>query len=197
VLFNIAADLTHMQVEVDIDESDIAGISPGQLVMFEVEAYPNQTFTGVVSSVRLQPVTEQATTATAAGPSAATPATSVATVIAYATMVDVPNPDERLRPGMTATVTLAGARRDRAVRIPSTALSFRPPPDVLAAIGQAPPPAAAASAADATLRQVWRFDGAQFTPSSVRVGLADDRWTELVSGSVRAGDSLVTSATIQ
>src|SRR5262249_31487862 len=114
-----------------------------------------------------------------------------------ATMVDVPNPDERLRPGMTATVTLAGARRDHAVRLPSTALSFRPPPDVLAAIGQAPPPAAATSAADATQRQVWRFDGAQFTPSSVRVGLADDRWTELVSGPVREGDSLVTSANVR
>jgi multidrug efflux pump subunit AcrA (membrane-fusion protein) len=109
-------------------------------------------------------------------------------------IVDAPNPDECLRPGMTATVVVAGARREHAVRIPSSALSFRPPPDVLAAIDQLLP-IVAGNRDDTTMRQVWRFDGAQFTPFAVRVGIADGVWTELVT--VRAGDALVTSASVQ
>ena len=195
ILFSIATDLRHIQIEVDIDESDIAGVVPGEEVSFQVESYPNDVFSGMVTSVRVQPVAEQTTTATTVGAATSTPpqATTIASVISYATIVDVPNPDERLRPGMTATVSLAGARRDRVIRIPSSALSFRPPPDVVEAMGERLPDSAA-NGADASRRQVWRFDGTMFTPVSVRVGLADDRWTELVEGPVRAGDALVTNA---
>jgi HlyD family secretion protein len=195
VLFNVAADLRRMQIEVDIDESDIAGIGPGEEVSFQVESYPNDSFSGTVSSVRLQPVAEQTVTATTVGTASSTPAsmTTVASVISYAAIVDVPNPDQKLRPGMTATVTLAGVRRDDAVRIPSGALSFRPPADVLDAIGErvAPSPA---DAADFTHRRVWAYDGIQFVPIDVQVGLADERWTEMVAGSVRVGEALVTNA---
>jgi HlyD family secretion protein len=190
VLFNIATDLRRMQLEVDIDESDIAGIDPGEEVSFEVESYPGDVFSGTVTSVRLQPVAEQTVTATTVGTASTTPAatTTVASVISYATMVDVPNPDEKLRPGMTATVMLRGARRDHAVRIPTSALSFRPPAELIGAkVG--------GDAADASRRVVWEYDGRRFIPEEVHVGLADDRWTEMVDGVLHAGDALVVNAT--
>lgn len=188
VLFSIAADLRHIQVEVDIDESDIAGIGPGEDASFEVEAYPNEVFSGTVSTVRLQPVAEQTTTATTVGTATSTPATTstIASVISYATIVDVPNPDEKLRPGMTATVTLRGAHRDHAVRIPTIALSFRPPADLVGAN-------VAADRADVSRRVVWEYDGRRFIPEEVHVGLADDQWTEMIDGVLHAGDALVTN----
>ncbi len=186
VLFRIAADLRHMQVQVDIDESDIGGVTPGESATFEVETYPNQTFRGTVTQVRLQPVAEQTTPATtvATSTSAAT-TTQVATVVSYTAIIAVDNPDERLRPGMTAEVAVSGARRSQAIRIPNNALAFRPPNDVLKVIGGESRP-----------RDVWRYDGKHFTPVAVHVGLADDQWTEVVSGQIKDGDALATAATV-
>src|SRR5438270_6785069 len=126
-----------MQVEVDIDEADIDGVEPGEPASFQVEAYPSETFEGTVALVRLQPVADQTTAATTVGTSTTGPTTTmIPTVVSYATIIDVDNPDEKLRPGMTATVMLIGSRRDHAVRIPNGALSFYPPPEVLEAVGQ-------------------------------------------------------------
>jgi HlyD family secretion protein len=200
VLFNIAADLKRMQVRVDVDESDVGGLNPGEPATFDVESYPDQTFKGTVSEVRLEPVLEQ--TAMAAATAASFPPAGVAgTLVSYTAIVDVANPDEKLRPGMTALVVLRGPRRDNTIRIPNSALSFRPPPEVLDAIGTAGMPAA-----DTPRRrqdgsggagEVWRYDGRQFTPISVRTGLADDGWTELVSGPLHSGDPLVTGASVR
>jgi len=192
VLFTIATDLTHMQVEVDVDESDVGAVQAGTRVTFEVQSYPHETFQGTVSQVRLQPVAEQTATATAVGGGAtATGATTtIGTVIGYATMIDVDNPDEKLRPGMTATVTLAGLRRDHVVRIPNSALSFRPAPAVLSAIKES------VGSPPSTSSRVWRFDGRQFMPVDVRVGLADNEWSELISGSLHPGDAVVTEAAL-
>lgn len=193
VLFNIAADLRKMQVEVDVDEADIAGVQVGAPVTFEVESYRDEKFQGTVSVVRLQPVTQ--TTTTTAAPTGSQQTGAAGTVVAYATIISVLNPDQKLRPGMTATVTLDAMRRENAVRIPSNSLSFRPSPEVLKSIGQAPPPVPAASSADtATARQVWRYENGRFTPIDVRVGIADGQWTELVGGSIRPGEVLVTNA---
>jgi len=197
VLFRIAADLTRMQVQVNVDESDVGGLAEGEAASFTVETFPGETFHGVVSQVRLQPVTEQATTATAVtGTTATQPAatTTVATVVSYTAIVDVANPDQRLRPGMTAEVVLSGTPREHVVRIPNPALSFRPPPDVLKAIGEREPVFTEGKASGT--REVWEYDGKQFKPIAVHAGLADDGWTELVSGDLRAGDALVTSATV-
>ena len=194
VLFTIASDFKKMQLEVDIDESDIGGVQRGEPVTFVVESYPDETFQGTVSQVRLQPIAETPTTPTN---SASAPASSAgAAVISYSTIVDVSNADERLRPGMTATVTLSGSRHDNAVRIPNNALSFRPSLDVLNAVRQAADlsPSTSESAADPTRGRVWRFDGRVFTPIDIRVGMADEQWTELVSGPVGPGDALVTRA---
>jgi HlyD family secretion protein len=199
VLFQIATDFGHVQVQVAVDQADIGGLATGEPVTFEVESYPNEKFHGTVQQLRLQPVSEQTTTATGStGP----PASSVVgTVVSYTAVIDVSNPEAKLRPGMTAEVALEGLRRESAIRIPNSALSFRPPHDVLQALGEAEP----SIPTDVTLpdgstaksSDVWEYDGKRFTPIAVRVGLADDHWTELVGGSLRPGDTLVTSAVVR
>ncbi len=197
VLFAIASDLGRMRVEVDVDESDVGGITQGDLATFDVESYPDETFVGSVSQVRLQPIAEQTTTASLVGTSTAPSVSSdVPTVISYAVMIDVPNPRARLRPGMTAIVALNGSRREQVLRIPNGALSFRPSIDVLRSVGEGADVMthAHSSASKAT---VWRFNGSAFTPIEVRVGLADGEWTEVTEGAVHPRDPLVTSARLQ
>jgi HlyD family secretion protein len=123
-LFVIAADLSKMKVNADIDEADVGRIRPGQQVTFRVDAYPADDFAGTVSQIRLQPTTVQ-------------------NVVTYATVIDVPNDDLRLKPGMTATVSIEIARRDGTLRVPNLALRFRPTDEMFAALGQEPPREAA------------------------------------------------------
>ena len=126
-LFIIAADLTKMQVNANIDESDVGRIRPGQHVTFRVDAYPTDTFEGTVSQIRLQPVVVQ-------------------NVTTYGTVIDVPNAQLKLKPGMTANVKVEIARRTDALRVPNAALRFRPSTDVFAALNQPVPPEALAPA---------------------------------------------------
>jgi HlyD family secretion protein len=119
-LYVIAQDLTHMQVSASIDESDIGRIETGQLVTFRVDAYPQQTFRGTVKQVRLDAKTDQ-------------------NVVSYTTMIDVPNEDLRLKPGMTANVTVQIAANENVLRVPNSALRFAPTPELFAALGQEPP----------------------------------------------------------
>jgi HlyD family secretion protein len=119
-LFVIAADLTRMRVVADIDESDVARIRPGQVARFRVDAYPGEEFAGTVTQVRLQPKVVQ-------------------NVVTYSTVIDVPNLDLRLKPGMTATVGIEIARRTDAIRIPVAALRFRPSAELFASLNQAMP----------------------------------------------------------
>jgi multidrug efflux pump subunit AcrA (membrane-fusion protein) len=122
-LFVLAADLTKMQVLASLDESDVGRIRPGQAVRFRVDAFPTDEFTGNVTQVRLQPTTVQ-------------------NVVTYQTVIDVPNPGLKLKPGMTANVNIEIARRTDVIRVPNTALRFRPTAEIFAALGQTPPPAA-------------------------------------------------------
>jgi len=220
-LFSIAADLRQMQLQVAIDESDVDGIGPGEPVTFQVGAYPNVSFHGTVQEIRLQPVNGAAPTAPASspiasllpaptasasttapqsstGPTGATTGPSGATV-SYITVVDVANPDETLRPGMTATVVLSGSRREHAVRIPNAALMFRPTDEVLAALNEteSPLPSTSEDEAGGRTRLVWRQSGRSLTATPVRVGLSDGAWTELLGGGLAANESLVTSATVE
>jgi HlyD family secretion protein len=119
-LFVLAADLTKMQVLASLDESDVGRIRPGQAVRFRVDAFPTDEFTGSVTQVRLQPTTVQ-------------------NVVTYQTVIDVPNPGLKLKPGMTANVNIEIARRSNVIRVPNTALRFRPTAEVFAALGQEPP----------------------------------------------------------
>ena len=116
----IAADLTDMQVIANIDESDVGRIRPGQPVTFTVDAYAAEEFDGTVSQIRLEPVVLQ-------------------NVVTYATVIDVPNNELKLKPGMPATVTLEIARSEDTLRVPNAALRFRPTPDMFAALNQPVP----------------------------------------------------------
>ena len=121
VLYQLAEDLTKMQVLATIDESEIGKIRPGQAVRFTVDAQPGETFHGTVAQVRLLPTTVQ-------------------NVVTYTTVIDVPNPEYKLKPGMTATVNVEIARRDDVLRAPNASLRFRPTNDIFAALKQDVPP---------------------------------------------------------
>ena len=120
-LYIIAEDLMKMQVMANIDEAEVGKMRPGQPVNFTVDAYQNDTFTGTVSQIRLQPTTVQ-------------------NVVTYSTVIDAPNPALKLKPGMTANVTIEIARRDNVLRAPAAALRFRPTNDMFAALKQEVPP---------------------------------------------------------
>jgi len=120
-LFVIAADLTEMQVNANIDEADVGRIRPGQRVSFRVDAYPTDDFQGVVTQIRLQPVVLQ-------------------NVTTYGTVITVPNRELKLKPGMTANVKIEIAKRTNALRIPNAALRFRPTAEIFAALNQPVPP---------------------------------------------------------
>lgn len=107
-LFTIAGDLKQMQVQASVDEADIGKIQVGQKSTFTVDAYPDSNFTGQVSQIRLQPVTVQ-------------------NVVSYTVVIDVPNPQLKLMPGMTANLTIVVAGKEDVVVAPSAALRFTPP----------------------------------------------------------------------
>jgi HlyD family secretion protein len=130
-VFSIAADLSDMQLSASIDESDIGKIRPGQRVTFQVDAYPGRQFAGAVSQVRLQP-------------------TVVQNVTTYNVMIDVPNPNLELKPGMTANVNIEIASRDDVVRVPNAALRFRPTAATFQALGLAPSGSEPVGSTDAT-----------------------------------------------
>jgi HlyD family secretion protein len=122
-IFVIAADLTKMQVNASIDESDVGRIRPGQQVTFRVDAYPGREFRGVVAQIRLQP-------------------TVVQNVTTYSTIISVPNPDYSLKIGMTANLKIQIDIREDALRIPNATLRFRPTNEMFAAFQQEVPPEA-------------------------------------------------------
>ncbi len=111
-LFVIANDLKKMQVEASIDEADIGNIEIGQEVTFSVDAHPNREFKGTVIQIRLAPQTVQ-------------------NVVTYTVIIEVPNPDLKLMPGMTATVSILINEKNDVLRVPALAFRFQPPPDIL------------------------------------------------------------------
>jgi HlyD family secretion protein len=122
-------------------------------------------------------------------------------VVSYIAVIDVDTANQNVPPGGTAIVTLTAGERPQAVRISNNALVFAPSAEVLEAVDQAAPvlePTGEAAKGRATRRgRVWKFENGQFVPIVVEVGIADDTWTELVSGDVRAGDRLITAAAVQ
>jgi HlyD family secretion protein len=117
LLFMIANDLTKMQVQANIDEADIGNVHVGQDVKFTVDAFPNQQFEGKVTQVRLQPNVIQ-------------------NVVNYTVIIEAPNPDLKLMPGMTATITILVDRRDNVLKLPNLALRFQPGQAELEALRQ-------------------------------------------------------------
>jgi HlyD family secretion protein len=191
-LFEIAEDLTKMQLDATVDESDIGRVREGDPVTFTVDAYPDDTFRGTVAQVRLNPMIDQ-------------------NVVSYDTVIAVPNPDLKLRPGMTANVTMRVDSRRDVLRIPSNALRFKPNDELFALLHQPVPGAAhagsraaggAGAAAAATRRapgatdrgQVWVLHNGQLKPVPVQVGLSDGTNTEVVAGNLQPGDTVVMNA---
>ncbi|HZF11114.1 MAG TPA: efflux RND transporter periplasmic adaptor subunit [Thermoanaerobaculia bacterium] len=127
-LFTIAQDLTKMQVQADVDQSDIGRIKVAEPARFSVDAYPDQEFRGQISQVRLN-------------------ATVTQNVITYPVIIAVPNPDEKLRPSMTANVTIEVATVPNVLRVPNAALRFKP--DTSGTAGKGPAGAAGSRAAGA------------------------------------------------
>ncbi|MBQ7252032.1 MAG: efflux RND transporter periplasmic adaptor subunit, partial [Kiritimatiellae bacterium] len=122
-LFTLAKALTRMSIEADVSEADVGGLAQGEEVDFSVDAYPERTFSGEVSSVRLEPKTN-------------------AGVVTYTAVIDVDNASGLLLPGMTANASIVTAARTNVLRVPNAALRFRPTGGEAAAASSFPPPAA-------------------------------------------------------
>ncbi|HJT54794.1 MAG TPA: efflux RND transporter periplasmic adaptor subunit [Candidatus Angelobacter sp.] len=192
-LFTIAQDLTKMQVYVSTDESDVGSIQAGQTVNFKVDAFPNQTFYGKVSAVRLN-------------------ATTVQNVVTYTTVVDFDNPDTKLYPGMTAYVNIPVASASNVVKVPNGALRYKPDLDatqVSALLQQAGISADAgrtrkgAQAGQQAQEQaqtaiVWKLGAKKsLEPVQIKLGITDHTNTEVaqvLKGSLNPGDQVITGA---
>jgi len=166
-LFLIAQDLTKMQVDSNVSESDIGEVRVGQPASFTVDAYPGEPFHGAVVQVRNAPTTVQ-------------------NVVTYDVVVGVDNPDLKLKPGMTATVSIVTAQRDDVVRIPVRALRFNPERKKVAAT---PRPGS-----DGTPRgtpRVWTLDAdGALRHVEVHLGVRNDQYAELLSDQLHPGDQL-------
>jgi HlyD family secretion protein len=151
------------------------------------------------SSNTAQPASQTSSLSPAALTTSARQAAATIGVVTYIAVIDVDTTSEDIPPGGTAIVTLAGSERPQAVRIPNNALTFAPSTDSLAAVDQEPPVLSradtpAAKQTGTRKGYVWKFENNRFVPIAVETGIADDAWTELVSGDVRPGDRLVTAA---
>ena len=170
-LFTIAADLTKMQVIADVDEADIGMVADGQRVSFTVDAYPDDVFEGVVKQIRLGESSES-------GSSASTSFSS--TVVTYEVVVTADNPDLKLKPRLTANITIYTMERDQVLTIPNKALRFIPDPMMLEGTGiSVNNPTATAETGQ---RLVWVKKGNELLPKSVTVGSNNNTETEVVAG---------------
>jgi HlyD family secretion protein len=170
-LFVLAEDLTHMQVNASIDESDIGRIQAGQPVSFQVDAYPTETFHGAVRQVRLDPVVDQG-------------------VVSYITVIDVENAALKLKPGMTATVNVEVARTDDALRVPNAALRYKPGRDAPTAVQSG----RAGSGRNSHGAAVWVLADEGLRQVPVKTAVNDGTTTAVVGGGLREGARVVTGA---
>ncbi len=185
-LFTLANDLTKMQVEADVDEADIGQVKAGQKVTFTVDAYMEDRFEGTVSQIRMKP-------------------TTTSNVVTYTVIIDAPNPDQKLFPGMTASVTIV-TEEQTGLAVPAEAFNFTPDEAVLKAMrkpekpeGQRPEPPQGErpqmqdgmSAGEHNM--VWVKNGDNMMPRPVKTGMSDGAYRIIEQG-VQAGDSVVLSA---
>jgi HlyD family secretion protein len=170
-----------MQIEADVAEADIGAIEEGQAVDFTADAFPGKTFHGKVTQIRNAPKADQ-------------------NVVMYVTVIDVTNPELRLKPGMTANVSIVVARRDNALKLPNSALRFRPGrnsdttrsdepvlPDEGAKKTRVSQPKKDRHPNE---RTVYVLKETGLEPVSLKVGITDGRETELLEG-LKEGESVV------
>lgn len=167
-LFIIAEDLTQMRVIADVDEADIGGVKEHQRVTFTVDAYPQEVFNGEVVQVRQE-------------------ATTTNNVVTYEVVINAPNNDLKLKPGLTASVTIYTMERDSVLLVPSKALKFSPnnilvgPMDTIQDIN--------------AIHKVWTREGHKFIAHQVEVGMSTGSQTEITSG-VAEGTRVITDAVV-
>ena len=175
-LFTIAADLTQMQVVADVDEADIGGVEEGQRVPFTVDAYPNDTFEGTVTQIRLG---EDSSTSSGSSTSS--------TVVTYEVVISAPNPDLKLKPRLTANVTIYTLDRKDVLSVPARALRFTPERPLIGEndiVKDCESP-----------HKLWTREGNTFTAHPVTVGISNGINTEIISG-ISEGATIVTEPTI-
>ncbi len=190
-LFTLANDLTKMQVEADVDEADIGQVKEGQRVTFTVDAYTEDNFNGIVSQIRMKP-------------------TTTSNVVTYTVIIDAPNPDQKLFPGMTASVTIV-VEEQTGLAVPAEAFTFTPDETVLNAHrknkgkpdesqlpqGKTPqgehPQMMEDQMPSGNHNVVWVKRGDNMMPRPVKVGVSDGAYRIIEQG-VQSGDSVVLSA---
>ena len=167
-LFTIAKDLKNMQVIANVDEADIGGVAVGNRVSFTVDAYPDDTFEGVVKQVRLE-------------------ATTTNNVVTYEVVISAPNADLKLKPGLTANVTIFTKEQANILSVANKVLRFTPTKET---VGK-----------DMKIvdckgkNKVWTLNGNTLTAHSVNIGQSDAMHTQIISG-IKAGQSVVTEIVV-
>ena len=184
-LFTLANDLTKMQVEADVDEADIGQVKEGQRVTFTVDAYMDDVFEGTVNQIRMKP-------------------TTTSNVVTYTVIIGAPNPEQKLFPGMTASVTIV-TEEETGMAVPAEAFNFTPDEQVMKAMskpekpeGQRPePPQGEMPKMDGGTSSghsmVWIKQGGNIMPRPVKVGMSDGAY-KIIEQGVQTGDSVVLSA---
>lgn len=167
-LFTIAQDLTNMQVVADVDEADIGDVKEGERVTFTVDAYPDDTFEGEVRQVRQE-------------------ATTTNNVVTYEVVISAPNTDLKLKPGLTANVTIYTAERKGVLSVPSKALRFTPQKETVGKMK-------IVDAANAK-NKVWTIEGNSIVAHKVNIGMTDGTNTQIVGG-IAEGTKVVTGLNV-
>lgn len=167
-LFTIAQDLTNMQVVADVDEADIGDVKEGERVTFTVDAYPDDTFDGEVKQVRQE-------------------ATTTNNVVTYEVVISAPNADLKLKPGLTANVTIYTAERKGVLSVPSKALRFTPQKETVGKMK-------IVDAANAK-NKVWTIEGNSIVAHKVNIGMTDGTNTQIVGG-IAEGTKVITGLNV-
>lgn len=167
-LFTIAQDLTNMQVVADVDEADIGDVKEGERVTFTVDAYPDDTFEGEVKQVRQE-------------------ATTTNNVVTYEVVISAPNADLKLKPGLTANVTIYTAERKGVLSVPSKALRFTPQKETVGKMK-------IVDAANAK-NKVWTIEGNSIVAHKVNIGMTDGTNTQIVGG-IAEGTKVITGLNV-
>lgn len=163
-LFTIAKDLTNMQVVADVDEADIGDVKVGERVTFTVDAYPDNTFSGMVKQVRQE-------------------ATTTNNVVTYSVVISAPNADLKLKPGLTATVTIYTQENKGVLSVPSKALRFTPEKETVGGMK-------IKDVANAK-NKVWTIEGNSIVAHRVNIGMTDGSHSQILSG-IRRGAKVIT-----
>jgi HlyD family secretion protein len=172
-LFNIAQDLARMQIDTSVDEADIGRIRMDQPVQFSVDAYPDILFDGRVSEIRNAPTTVQ-------------------NVVTYTVIIKVANPEHKLKPGMTANVSIVTDTRAGVLRIPNAALRFRWTAEKAGGTVKKPEPPADGAAR--RVQSLWVLERDKPRRVQAALGISDGRFTEVRSGDLKEGDAVIVEA---